>query len=361
MLTSVSAFAPANGGNPAFFITRQSVFLVMGFIACVVASQVDYHWWIKYAWLWLLLGAVLMLLCFAPGIGVSRNGAHRWIDLGVTNAQPMEGFKFCLVVFMAYWLGRHQKYISSFLYGFAVPMAIVIAACGLAFLQNDFGSSFIFLSISLMMMFVGGTRLRYIIGLMGLGFSGIVVLVTMNSNRVARFLAFLDPEATQDGLGRQQWMGLIALGSGGPSGLGLGNSVQKMYYVPEPHTDFILSIIGEELGFFCAAGVVLLFVLLALSAGYISCHAPEPTGVLLGLGMTLMISMQASINMAVVTAMMPVTGLGLPFISYGGSNLIVCLVCIGVILNIHRQAIYESAPKRGVLPPVMRAEGGLHG
>ena len=354
MLTSVSAFAPANQGNAAHFITRQSIWLVLGVIACLIASRIDYHIWFKYRW-WLLGGAVLlMLLCFVPGIGLKIKGAHRWLDLGVMRLQPMEPFKICIVIMLAAWLGKYQSKIESWKHGFAYPMFMVCALLVLCVLQRDLGSTALIFTIAFIMMFIAGTKLRYLAPLPLAGFFGILTLAIGSPQKRDRILAFLNPEEHITGAGWQLHNALVAFGSGGVSGRGLGNSIQKMKWLPESHTDFIFPIIGEELGLTFSLGVVLCFLVLCLSAGIISCHAPEPQGVYLGIGLTSLVGLQAMMNIAVVTGLMPTKGIGLPFISYGGSNLMLCMFCIGVLLNIHRNAVYSTTrERRGHLPPVI--------
>ncbi|MFH1066732.1 MAG: FtsW/RodA/SpoVE family cell cycle protein, partial [bacterium] len=209
-------------------------------------------------------------------------------------------------------------------------------------LQPDLGSTALLISIMCLLMFIAGCRLRYIVPLLGAGVVGILGIALMMPERRGRLLAFIHPEQYRSNEGYQVWQALIAFGSGGMQGLGLGNSVQKMFYLPEAHTDFIFPIIGEELGLFWTLVVVSCFVLLALAGGYISAYAPDTAGALLGWGVTALICLQAVANIGVVTGCLPAKGLGLPFISYGGSNLVVCLACIGILLNIHRQALYES-------------------
>ncbi|MEM6821687.1 MAG: putative lipid II flippase FtsW [Verrucomicrobiota bacterium] len=353
MLASVSAFAPANQGDATFFIMRQAIWLVLGVFVCVVASQIDYHFWLKYAWIAVLGAAFLMLLCFVPGIGLKINGAHRWLDLGPMRLQPIEPFKITVVMLLAFWLGNHQKKIGSWKEGFVYPMVAVGALLFLCILQRDLGSTALIFTITLMLMFVAGTKLRYLAPLPIAGFFGLLTLALCMPQRRDRILAFLNPEEHSTGAGWQLMNALVAFGSGGVSGRGLGNSIQKMSWLPESHTDFIFPIIGEELGLICTLAVVFCFLLLCLSAGMISCHAPEPSGVFLGLGVTALIVLQSMMNIAVVTGLMPTKGIGLPFISYGGSNLLMCLFAVGLLLNIHRQAIYSSTNRRGYLPPVM--------
>lgn len=344
MLLSVSAFAPDNRGDAMFFITRQALWLGVGVIACAAMWGWDYHSWMKYVWWALGVCAVLLLMCFIPKIGPAVKGAHRWIRLGFFNIQPSELAKLAVVAFLAFWLGKNQRRIGTFKYGFAIPLGVVLGIAGIMLLQPDLGTAALLILVTFLLMFAAGTRPRYIVPLPVIGFLGIIAIALAMPERRGRLLAFINPENYRAGEGYQVWQALIAFGSGGTSGLGLGNSVQKMFYLPEAHTDFIFPIIGEELGLAVTLMVVFCFMLIALAGGYISFHAPDSTGVLLGLGATSLICIQAGMNIAVVTAMVPAKGIGLPFISYGGSNLFASLVCIGILLNIHRQALYERLP-----------------
>jgi cell division protein FtsW len=192
--------------------------------------------------------------------------------------------------------------------------------------------------------------LLYLLPVPVFGMVGLIGISLFDHQRMSRWMAFLHPELYKDGAGYQQLQGLIALGSGGLSGLGLGNSLQKMYYLPEVNTDFVFPIIGEELGMWVTLAVVLAFLVLVLCSGWITIHAPDPSGVLLGTGITVMIGLQALMNLAVVTSLMPCKGIPLPFISYGGSNLLTCLAAVGILFNLHRQGIYQTAPAPALTP-----------
>jgi cell division protein FtsW len=352
-LTSVGAFAPANQGDATFFIKRQMIFLAMGIVACVVATQWDYQDWIRHSWIFVLVGFGLMAACFIPGLGVKVNGAYRWLDLGLTNIQPMEVAKISLVAWLACWMGARQKTMGEFRDGVLVPLSLLVVLGVLCVFQKDLGTAALMLVIAVLMMFIAGTRPLYLILMVVAGVGGIIVVAIHDPVKLKRLLAFLEPELHQQDGGYQIWMALVAFGSGGLSGLGLGNGVQKMFYLPEAHTDCIFPIVGEELGLIVTLMVVFCFLLLALSGGYISCHAADTTGLLLGFGVTGLICLQAAMNMAVVTSLMPPKGIGLPFISYGGTNLLICLTCVGILLNIHRHAHYTAKKKRGVLPTMI--------
>lgn len=342
MLLSVSAFAPDNRGDAMHFISRQSVFCGIGLAVCVVAALVDYHVWIRHAW-WMVLGSLALLgLCFVPGVGLEVKGASRWIDLGPVNLQASEVVKVCVVSFLAYWLGKNHRHVREFKRGVLVPLGVVGLLSSVIVFQPDLGTVAMLVAVTTLMLFVAGVRMVYLLPIPLVGISGIIGIAFTMPERVERLFAFANPEAHLNGGAWQVYQGLIALGSGGFWGLGLGNSIQKMRYLPEAHTDFIFSVVGEELGLVATLAVVFCFLLLVVAGGSIACHAPEPTGVLLGLGLTSLIGLQAGFNIAVVTAMVPTKGIGLPFISYGGSNLVMCLLCVGVLINIHKQALYEE-------------------
>ncbi|MGF1678580.1 MAG: putative lipid II flippase FtsW [Candidatus Methylacidiphilales bacterium] len=353
MLTSVSAFAPANQGNPAYFISRQVIWLALGLVMAAVAWKMDYHVWLeKFHW-FLIPACGLMLLCFVPGIGLEINGAHRWLDFRILRLQPLEPFKICVVFGLSWWLSRHIKRIECWRYGFIYPMFMVGSLLTLCVMQEDLGSVALLFSVALVMLFVAGTRMRYLLPLPLAGFTGILMIALMMPQRRERLLAFLNPEEHATGAGWQLMNALVAFGSGGISGRGLGRSIQKMKWLPESHTDFIFPIIGEELGLTFSLLVVTAFLVFTLSAGMISCHARDPQGVVLGMGVTSLISLQAMMNVAVVTGLMPTKGIGLPFISYGGSNLLLCLFSIGLLCNIHRQSFQRHESRRAYLPTVV--------
>jgi cell division protein FtsW len=247
-------------------------------------------------------------------------------------------------------MGKNQRHAREFTRGFFWPILCTAPIFYLMVRQQDYGTTAILLAILVAILFCSGTRLLYLLPVPVLGMLGIVVISLFNPQRLARWMAFLHPEQFRDGAGYQQWQGLIALGSGGLSGLGLGNSRQKMYYLPEVNTDFVFPIIGEELGMWVTLAVVLAFLVLVLCSGWITVHAPDPAGVLLGTGITVMIGLQALMNLAVVTSLMPCKGIPLPFISYGGSNLLTCLAAVGILFNMHRQGIYQVQTAPALTP-----------
>jgi cell division protein FtsW len=287
---------------------------------------------------------------------VRVNGANRWLNLGFVRVQPVELAKLGLMISVAWWLGARDRDAKQFRDGVLAPLGMLGALALLCQKQDDIGSAALMLVIVLGLMFIAGARLRYIGALFALGVGAIFLMAFIRPQKWARLVAFLDVEQLTDGINLQPYNALIAFGSGGIRGRGLGEGVQKMKYLPEAHTDFIFPNIGEELGVIFTLLVVFCFLLLVLSGGVIGFHAPDRTGLLLGIGATALIGLQGLMNMAVVTALMPTKGIGLPFISYGGSNLLLCFLLVGILLNIHFQADYGNKKTRPAsMPAAMTA------
>jgi cell division protein FtsW len=350
MLTSTTSVLAQSGNMAGVYgdLRKQGVWLAIGGLACVLLSRYDYQKLMRFA-PWLVgLASLLLALCLVPHLGISMNGSRRWIRFLGWTYQPSELAKLALIIFLAWWLGRKGRRTGDLKEGLLWPLACVAPIFLLMVLQQDFGTTAIMLAIVVAILFSGGTNMVYLIPLPIVSFAGLVVLSFFKPERYARWMAFLHSAHTTDPLLLQkldqQKQALIALGSGGLFGVGLGNSCQKMFWLPEVNTDFVFPIIGEELGMIVTLGVVLAFLLMTLCGGWITLHAPDTSGVLLGTGVTLMIALQAMMNLAVVTSLMPCKGIPLPFISYGGSNLLTCLAGVGLLFNIHRQGIY-SAPR----------------
>jgi cell division protein FtsW len=343
MLTSTSSVLATMDMTGVYSnLRKQCVWLVVGGVACVFLSRYDYQKLLRFApWIAGLAG-VLLVLCLIPHIGVRVNGSPRWLRLAGWTYQPSELAKLALILFLSWWMGKNQRHGGEFMRGFFWPIVCSIPLLLLVAKQQDLGTTMIMLAILVVIMFCAGTKLIYLLPVPVIGVAGIVISSIFIPERWARWMAFLHPEQFKDGAGYQQWQALIALGSGGMSGLGLGNSRQKMYYLPEVNTDFVFPIIGEELGMWVALAIVLAFLVLTLCGGWITIHAPDSSGVLLGTGITVMIALQAIMNLAVVTSLMPCKGLPLPFISYGGSNLLTCLAAVGILFNMHRQGVYQN-------------------
>ncbi|MDR1192172.1 MAG: putative lipid II flippase FtsW [Verrucomicrobiales bacterium] len=356
ILTSVGAFARGNNGEEFFFVKRQAVFLGGGLALCLVAMKIDYHRWIKFAPLLFIVGVALMLACFLPHIGVKVNGAHRWLRVGPVGIQPMEIAKLGFVVTLAWWFGTKEKLAVNFKDGVLKPLLLLGMAAAACALQKDIGTAALLLFLCLVVMFVAGVKCRWLGALALTGLCGVAGLAFHSPQKWDRVMAFLHPEKYAGAEADQLINALIALGSGGLTGLGLGKGVQKMKYLAEAQTDFIFPNIGEELGVICTLTVVFLFLLLVMSGGVISLHAKDKTGLLIGIGVTSLIGMQGLMNLLVTTGLMPTKGIGLPFISYGGTNLLLCFGLIGILLNIHFQAVYETRKNRPAnVPAAMTA------
>lgn len=346
MLFSTSAFARDSHGDVSFFIKRQAVWFGIGMAVCIMAALMDYHFWQRTWWIWFGIAFVALALCFVPHLGMRINGSRRWVGFGQVGFQPSEIAKIAAIFFLAWWFARYEKTATNPLYNFILPLAIVSSLLALILFEVDLGTTALLATTAFVVMFVAGTN-PILLGLVSLtGVGGILVVATQMSERMGRLAAFLDPQRFKEDAGLQQMQALIALGSGGIDGLGLGNGRQKMLYLPYAHTDFIFPIIGEELGLRVTLAVVFLFVVIIVCGLMIALHAKDRFGQLLGCGIVSLIGLQAAMNIGVTTSLLPNKGLPLPFISYGGSNLVTCLFGVGLLLNIYRQAVLEPTKNR---------------
>ena len=336
MLFSTSAFAQDSHGDIYFFVKRQMLWLGVGLGVAVFAARTDYHLWERSWWVWFGGSFVLLLLCFVPHIGLRLNGSSRWLNIGVGTLQPSEFAKIGALFFLAWWFSKFEVESKGFLMGFAAPMGILGLLLLPIVLEVDMGNTALIGATGLAMMFVAGAALRWLLLMGGAGLGGIFFLAMNISERHGRVMAFMNPEKFPKEF-YQQLQGLIAFGSGGIEGLGLGEGRQKMLYTPYAHTDFIFPMIGEELGLRITLLTVTGYLLVCLCGSLVATNSRDRFGLLLGIGAVMMISLQAAVNIGVTTALLPNKGMPLPFISYGGSNLAVCLFMIGLLINIHRQ------------------------
>ncbi|MDE3838427.1 stage V sporulation protein E [Bacillus methanolicus] len=341
MVYSASAvWAEYKFDDSFFFAKRQMLFAGVGIIAMFFIMNVDYWSWKTWAKVLLLICFVLLLLVLIPGIGNERNGSRSWIGVGAFSIQPSEFMKLAMIAFLAKFLSERQKMITSFKNGLVPSLSLVFSAFALIMLQPDLGTGTVMVGTCLVMIFISGARISHFVGLGFIGVAGFVGLVLSAPYRIKRITSFLDPWQDQLGTGFQIIQSLYAIGPGGLFGLGLGQSRQKFFYLPEPQTDFIFAILAEELGFIGGSFVLLLFSLLLWRGIRIALGAPDLYGSFLAVGIIAMIAIQVMINIGVVTGLMPVTGITLPFLSYGGSSLTLMLMAIGVLLNISRYARY---------------------
>ena len=347
MLFSTSAFAQDSHGDPYYFLKRQVIWLLIGIGVCVAGAFTDYHFWRKTWKIWFGISAVLLALCFVPHVGLKINGSHRWIKLGFFPFQPSEVAKIGAVFFLAWWFSREESEPRKLLHGFVIPFAVVSILIGLIAKEVDLGTSALIGATTLAVCFVAGANWGLIVAFCGVGLGGLLGIAMLIPERAARMMTFLNPEGDKLGKGLQQWQALIAFGSGGFDGLGLGEGRQKMLYLPYAHTDFIFPMIGEELGLRFTWLVLMGYILIILSGGLIAANAKDRFGKLLATGILLLISLQAAVNIGMTTSLLPNKGMPLPFISYGGSNLAVCLFMVGILVNIHRIGMpIGPAPER---------------
>jgi cell division protein FtsW len=343
MLFSTSAlYAKDRYGDQHYLLKRQLAWMLVGGVGCVAAASVPYPKLRGVCTGVLIVAAVMLALVLIPHVGLKVGGARRWLGLGWMRFQPSELGKLALIVWLAHWLAKEKRRLNKFGRGFAVPMGVVGCVLALVLLEPDFGSTALLASVSFALMFIAGVRLRFLVPTIFTGAGGFVALMIHNPERSRRLMAFLDLEKYKQGAGYQVWQAILAFGSGGFNGLGLGNSRQKMFYLPEAHTDFIFPIVGEELGLVGTLGILLAFALLVACAVIIALRASDLFGQYLGMGIALLIAMQALINVGVVTAWLPTKGLPLPFISFGGSNLVLNMVAVGLLLNIFRYCTIET-------------------
>ena len=350
MLFSTSAYARDSHGDVYFFIKRQAIWVGIGLVACIFAALMNYHFWQKTWWLWFALALVTLALCYIPHIGMRINGSRRWVGYGLITFQPSELAKIAIIFFLTAWFARREKPESNVFSGFILPLIIVSVPAALVLGEVDLGTTALIAATAFVVMFVAGTNPLWLAGLAFAALGGLLIIATRISERMGRLSAFLHPQNYKDDAGLQQMQALIAWGSGGMDGLGLGNGRQKMLYLPYAHTDFIFPIIGEELGLRFSLLVVFLFVVIIVCGIMIALHSRDRFGLLLGCGIVSLLALQAAVNIGVTTSLLPNKGLPLPFISYGGSNLVASMFGIGVLVNIYRQGILEPpAVKRATM------------
>lgn len=337
MVYSASAVAAFHDyGDSYYYVKRQLLFAVLGIAAMFVTMNVDYTLWRKWAGPALLMCFGLLIIVLIPGVGVVRGGARSWLGIGSFGIQPSEFMKLAMILFLAKFLSERQNMITQFRKGLFPPLAIIGAAFGLIMLQPDLGTGAVMIGASLLVIYVTGARVAHLGGLALLGLAGLGALIAAAPYRLQRITAFLDPWQDPLGAGYQSIQSLYAVAPGGLVGLGLGMSRQKYNYLPEPQTDFIFSILAEELGFIGGSLLILLFLLLIWRGMRTAITLSDPFGSLLATGIVGIFAVQVLINIGVVIGMLPVTGITLPLVSYGGSSLTLLLTALGILLNLSR-------------------------
>jgi cell division protein FtsW len=324
-------------GDGTYYLKRQLLYLTAAMIALVVTLNIHHDIWRKLAKPFLIFAVLLLVVVLIPGVAATAKGASRWIDFGPFRFQPSESLKLAWIVFLAWFLSKNQERIHLLRHGWAVPALVMAVLAALLMKQPDFGSTLICGGVMFLMIWAAGARWLHVGGLVGIAGALLPIAILIEPYRVKRFLAFLSPEDDPQGVAYHINQALISFGSGEWTGMGLGASKQKMLYLPEAHTDFVFSILGEELGLVGVAVVMVLFALLVWRGFRIARYASSSFGALLAFGITAELGFQAMVNMGVATAVLPTKGLTLPFISYGGSSLITLGAAVGMLLNISRR------------------------
>ena len=329
-----SAVALEKFGSGAYFLKRQAAYSLIGIVALVVFSHVPFRIYRSLAYPLLALALLSLSLVQVPGLGLSAGGALRWMRIGPVTFQPVEAARLALIVYLAYSLSKKQPLLKDVWVGFVPHLLILLLLSIPLMIQPDFGSVVIFGLIAWLMMFVGGVPLRHLLSASLLLLPLAYLLMTNAAYRIKRLVSFLDPWQYPADEGYQIIHSLMAFGTGGFWGAGIGKGYQKLFYLPEPHTDFIFAVIGEELGFLGVLFILGLYGLVLWRSVHIACRCEDDFGMLMATGIAFALAVQVSINMGVCLGLLPTKGLTLPFLSYGGSSLLLNMVGIGILMNI---------------------------
>lgn len=322
--------------DPFKFVKHQALFFIIGLILMMIISKIDYHIYLKKANLFLFIIIILLILVLIPGIGTVRNGSRSWFGIGSFGIQPSEAAKLILIIFTSKYLSKNNKNIKSIKKGVLPILGITLLIFGLIMLQPDFGTGVIIVMTIIGLLFVAGVDIKFFLGLGVIGIIGIIILIIIAPYRLERILSFINPWDDPLGSGFQIIQSLYAIGPGGLFGQGFLNSRQKHFYLPEPQTDFIFSIISEEFGFMGIVIVTSLFLTIIIKGFNISRNTNDLFSKYLSFGITFGLAFQCLLNLMVVVGLIPVTGVTLPFLSYGGSSLLITLCSMGIVLNISR-------------------------
>ena len=345
MVYSASAIkAQEKYGDPFLFLKKQLLWTMIGLAVMIWAMTRDYRAFQRYAPLLFLASLLLLLLVLIPSIGVKVNGARRWLRLFGISFQPSELAKLSLILVLASFFARKADRVKSFALGFVPPLAVSAVFVGLVVLEPNFGTGAVLMLAAMSLCFVAGVRLTHLgTGLLAAG-SLSYLIVQAHPYAKARLLTMMDPVHASSKAAYQIHQSFYALGPGGILGRGLGDSIQKLFYLPESHTEFIFAIVGEEMGFVGALLVIFLFAILLWRGTRIALRAPDLFGTYAAMGITFTIVSQATINLAVVVGLLPITGVPLPFVSFGGSSLVTTFLCIGILLSISRCQVARGRP-----------------
>lgn len=318
------------------YLKSQLIFLVLGYLIMILISKFPYQNYKKLSNIIFLVTTSLLVLVLIPGIGTVRNGSRSWFGLGGFGIQPSEFTKLSLIIFTAKYLENNERDLKSIKKGVLPILGVLLLVFALIMLEPDFGTGVVIVMTIVVLLFVSGVNLNFFVKIGILGLIGVVVLIIIAPYRTQRIISFLNPWSDPLGSGFQIIQSLYAIGPGGLLGLGLGNSIQKHFYLPEPQTDFIFSIISEEFGFLGVLIVAVLFLTIITTGFKIATKCEDKFGKYLAFGITFSLAFQAMLNLMVVVGLIPVTGVTLPFLSYGGSSLLISLTSIGILLNINK-------------------------
>jgi cell division protein FtsW len=321
--------------NATYYLQRQIVWMLLGFGVLVVGSFIDYRQWKQ--WIPVVVGGCIVGLLLVLAVGPQINGARRWLALGFFSIQPTEMAKLAVVLYLAAFLSNPQRRVTDWQRGFLPPVAVVGIMCGLIVVEPDLGSTVVISLVFVGMMYLAGARVRHLAYLGGPLILGVGALIWMSPERWERMTTFLNPFADRQGAGYQLVQSILALENGGLFGVGLGQGKQKLMFLPEGHTDFVLALVGEELGLIGTCGLLALFAILVCKGFRVAALAPDLFGRYLALGITMLLGIQALINAGVVSGLLPTKGLTLPLVSYGGSSLLVTMLALGILLSVARQ------------------------
>lgn len=323
-------------GDALKFVKAESLFLILGIVLMLIVSQIDYMKYYKNANKILVICVLLLILVLIPGIGTIRNGSRSWFGIGSFGIQPSEFTKLSLIIFTSKYLSNNDKLLKNIKKGVLPILGLLLTIFGLIMLQPDFGTGTVIVISIVAILFVSGVDFSFFVKIAILGLLGVVVLIVVAPYRMQRILSFMNPWSDPLGSGFQIIQSLYAIGPGGLLGLGFGNSIQKHFYLPEPQTDFIFSIISEEFGFLGVVIVTSLFLTIIYRGIKISLKTTDLFAKYIAFGITFQLAFQSVLNLMVVIGLIPVTGVTLPFLSYGGSSLLISMISMGILLNISR-------------------------
>ena len=336
MVNSASNIVASYKYNDSLYYTkRQGLFLVLGIISMFIISKIDYHVYLRNSSKLLFISFILLLLVLIPGLGQIRGGSRSWFSLGPFSFQPAEVFKVCIIFYLSHFISKNYHKTKK-IKVLIIPLFILVLGFALIMLQPDFGSGFIMIASGIILLFISRLPLHYFLYLGIVGIIGSICLIAIAPYRLKRLLSFLDPFSDPLGSGFQAIQSLFAIGPGGLLGKGFNNSIQKHFYLPEPQTDFIFAIFCEEFGLIGCIGLISLYIIFVYLGMKIALASNDLEGFYLAFGITILIGLQTVVNLCVVTSLFPITGITLPIISYGGTSLVVTLMCIGIIINISK-------------------------